>query len=67
MLVFNIDLCSAISMESPRRDLWKDVAEHRPNLEINQNKYGTIPVSVSLPPQKKGVERVFRFNCVNLG
>jgi len=31
----NIDLCSAISMESSRQDLLNDMAEHRPILKNN--------------------------------
>jgi len=38
-LVVNIDLCSATSMESSRRDLLNDLAEHRPIMKINQNTY----------------------------
>jgi len=36
-LLFNIDLCSATSMESSHRDLFNDMAEHRPILKIDQN------------------------------
>ena len=36
---FHIDLCIAISMESCRRDLLNDMAEHGPILKNNQNTY----------------------------
>jgi len=36
---FNIDLCSATSMESSRRDLLNDIAERRPILKNYQNTY----------------------------
>jgi len=36
-LFFKIDLCSATSTESSRRDLLNDMAEHRPILKNNQN------------------------------
>jgi len=38
-LFFNVDLCSATSMENSRRDLLNDVAEHRPILKNNQTTY----------------------------
>jgi len=44
-----IDLCLAISMESSRRDLWNDMAEHRPILKNNQNTH--LPFT-----PKRGVE-----------
>jgi len=36
IVVFNIDLCSATSIESSRRNILNDMAEHRPILENNQ-------------------------------
>ena len=36
---FNIDLCSATSMESSRRDLANDMAEHNPILKSNIKTY----------------------------
>ena len=36
---FCIDVCSGIPMESFRRDLLNDMAEHRPILKNNQNTY----------------------------
>jgi len=36
-LFVKIDLCSATSMESSRRDLLNDMAEHRSTLKNNQN------------------------------
>jgi len=38
-LFFKIDLCSATSMESSRRDLLNDVTEHRSILKNNQNTF----------------------------
>jgi len=38
-LFFKIGLCSSTSMESSRRDLSNDVAEHGPILKNNQNTY----------------------------
>jgi len=38
-LFFNIDLRSARSMESSRRDFLRDVAEHRSVLKTDQNTY----------------------------
>ena len=37
--VFNVDLCSATSMESSRRVLLNDMAERMPILKNNQNTY----------------------------
>jgi len=48
-LFFKIGLCSATSMESSRRDLLNDVADHRSILKNNQNTY--YPVLVSHPKQ----------------
>jgi len=39
---FNIDLCSATSIESSRRDLLNDMAEHRPILKNNQNTHYSL-------------------------
>ena len=36
-LFFKIDLCSTTSMESSRRDLLNDMAEHKSILKNNQN------------------------------
>jgi len=38
-LFFKIDVCSATSMESSRRDLLNDVAEHRSILKNKRNSY----------------------------
>ena len=38
-LFFNIDLCSASSMGSSRRDLLNDMTEHRPIFKNNQSTY----------------------------
>jgi len=38
-LFFKIDLCSVKPMESSRRDLSNDMAEHMPILKTNQNTY----------------------------
>jgi len=48
--VFKIDLCSAKSMESSRRDLLNDMTEHMSNLKNNQNTYHPR-VLVSYPKQ----------------
>jgi len=39
LVFFNINLCSATSMESSRRDLFNDVADHESILKNNQNTY----------------------------
>jgi len=39
LVIFNIDLGSATSMESSRRDLSNDMAEHGPILKNSQNTY----------------------------
>ena len=41
-LFFMIDLCSATSMESSRRGLLNDQAEHRPILKSNQNTHYSL-------------------------
>ena len=41
-LFFDIDLCSATSIESSRRDLLNDMTEHRPILKNNQNTYYNV-------------------------
>ena len=41
-LFFKIALCSATSMESSRRDLFNDVAEHKPILKNNQNTHKSL-------------------------
>jgi len=51
-IFFNIDLCSAISMESSSRDLLNDVAEYRPTLKNKQNTYN--PYFTFIP--KTGIE-----------
>jgi len=38
-LFFKVDLCSATSMESSRRDLLNDMSEYRPILKNSQNTY----------------------------
>ena len=52
-LFFKIDLCSATSMESSRRDLLNDMAEHRPISKNNQNmnhlRFGFTPKAVIIP------------------
>ena len=48
-LFSRVYLCSATSMESFRRDLLHDVAEHEYILETDQNTYSTAPVLVSYP------------------
>ena len=37
LVIFQDSLCSATSMESSRRDVLNDMAEHRPTLKNNQN------------------------------
>jgi len=39
LAVFKIDLCSAISFKSSRRELSIDVADHRATLKNNHNTY----------------------------
>jgi len=39
---FMIDLCSATSMDSSRRDLLNDTAEHRSIFENNQNTHYSL-------------------------
>jgi len=52
-------------MESFRRDLSNDMAEHRPILKNSQNTY--TPILVSHPKQvQPSPKRVFCFYCVNL-
>jgi len=46
-LLFNADRCSATSMESSRRVLLNDMAEHRTSLE--KTKMRTTPILVSNP------------------
>jgi len=41
-LFFKIDLCSATSMESSRRDLLNDMAEHRPILKHDKNTHYSL-------------------------
>jgi len=38
LVFFNIDLCSATSMEISRQNLWNDMAEHRPILKNNKKR-----------------------------
>ena len=41
-LFFKIELCSATSMESSRRDLFNNMAEHRPIFKNNQNTHCSL-------------------------
>jgi len=64
-LLFKIDLCSAISFESSRRELSIDVAEHGCILLNMGNAY--YPVLVSHPKQVyQSPKRVFCFYCEQL-
>jgi len=62
-VIFKMDLGSATSMESSRRDLSKDMAEERCILKNNQNKhhprFGFTPKAGIAYPK-----RVFCFYCV---
>jgi len=52
-------------MESSRRDLLNDMAEHRSILKNNQVPY--FPVLVSLPKQAwDSLKQMFLFHCVRL-
>jgi len=57
-LFFKIDLCSATSMESSRRDLLNDMAKHKPILKNYQNtyhpRYAVSPKTRSSIPQHGG-------------
>jgi len=57
-----IDLCSTISIESSRRDLLNDMAEHRSILKTN-NKYVLSPGFITQIKQKP-LKQVFRFDWV---
>jgi len=55
-----IDLCSATSMESSRRDLLNDMAEHHSILKNNQNTYPLIIFT----PKTGTLKQMFDYYCL---
>ena len=63
-LFFNIDLCSATSIESSDGDLLNDMTEHKPILKNNQNTYqprfGLTPKNRYTIPKNGALFLLFR-------
>ena len=65
---FNIDQCSATSMESSRQDLLNDIAENNSFLKNNQNTYhprfGFIPQKVFFSVLVRHLRHRLHKNCI---
>jgi len=66
-IFFKIDLCSATLIESSRRELFKDMAEHISILKNNQNTHLSLKVALCSATSIKALAEAFRMTWLKVG